>query len=125
MKLQSLMQLYPVMAQSPWLNQQQWIKTILELTDIKEAEFLVKSPEQMAQEMQQQLKSTIEGLKMRKQLEAESQMMIARGETQKDIATSIQDFQEETILNEQEFQHDKTLEAMKLNAQQKSSNKAS
>ena len=119
MKLQNLVQLYPLLSQSPWLNQQQWIKTILELTDIKEADFLVKTPEQMAQEMQQQLKSTIEGLKLRKQMEAESQMMIARGETQKDLTQSIQDFKEETILNEQEFQHDKALEKMKLDAASK------
>jgi hypothetical protein len=102
MKLQNLVQLYPLLSQSPWLNQQQWIKTILELTDIKEAEFIVKSPEQMAQEMQQQFKSTVEGMQMKQQLE-----------TQAEIAISTQDFQEETILNEQEFQHDKALEKIK------------
>lgn len=109
MKLQNLVQLYPMLSQSPWLNQQQWIKTILELTDIKEAEFIVKTPEQMAQEMQQQLKSTVEGIKIKKQIEAQSQV-------EAQTAISRQDFQEETILNEQEFQHDKVLEGMKLSA---------
>jgi len=104
-RVQSLLQLAPILQQSPWINQHQWLKTILELGDIREADYLLKTPEQFSQEMQQNQKMQMMAARMEKELE-----------TKQKLLESHKDFVEEQALNEQEFGHDLTIEALKLDA---------
>lgn len=71
---------------------------ILELGDIREADYLLKKPEQMQQEMQQQQQA---------QMIAETQKQEL--ETRGKLTTSEKDFVEEKALNEQKFGHDMAL----------------
>lgn len=102
---QQLIQMAQMWLQSPWINQYQLSKTIMELLDIREADMLLKTPQQFMKEMQEQQKAQM----MAKQQEVQT-------ETQGKLTTSKQDFQEETALSEQEFGHDLALEAIKLEA---------
>jgi hypothetical protein len=97
-RLQQLMQLSQLMLQNPWINQRQWWKTIFELGDIREADYLLKKPEQFQQEMQQQQQAQM-------MAEAAKQKM----ETQSKLVTSDKDFKEETALEEQKFGHEMAL----------------
>jgi hypothetical protein len=98
---QQMMQLANVMLQNPWINQHQWWKTIFELMDVREADYLLKSPQQFQQEMQQQMQS---------QMMAEQQKQ--QYETQGKLITSDKDFKEETQLADQKFGHDLALAAV-------------
>jgi hypothetical protein len=100
-RLQQLMQLAATMLQNPWINQHQWWKTIFELGDIREADYLLKKPEQFAQEMQQQQQA---------QMIAEQQKN--RFETEGKLVTSEKDFKEDTALADQKFGHDLALAAV-------------
>jgi hypothetical protein len=51
-RLQQLMNLAQIMLQNPWINQYQWWRTIFELGDIREADYLLKTPQQYQQEQQ-------------------------------------------------------------------------
>jgi hypothetical protein len=100
-RLQQMMQLASVMLQNPWINQHQWWKTIFELSDIREADYLLKSPQQFQQEMQQQMQA---------QMMAEAQKQ--KFETEGKLVTSEKDFKEDFALNEQKFGHDLALAAV-------------
>jgi hypothetical protein len=100
-RMQQLMQLAPIMLQNPWINQYQWWKTILELSDVREAKQLLKQPEQQMQEAQQQAQQQMMAEKSKQQFETEGK-----------IVTSKQDFGEDYALNEQEFKHDWALKAL-------------
>lgn len=107
---QQLLQLAQAWQQNPWINQFQMSKLTLELMDVREADLLLKSPQQFAQEMQQQQKAQM----MAKQGEVQT-------ETQGKLRISAQDFQEDIALNEQEFGHDMALEALSQEATSESS----
>jgi hypothetical protein len=100
-RLQQMMQLAATMLQNPWINQHQWWKTIFELGDIREADYLLKTPEQFMQEMQQQ-----------QQAQMMAQMAEQRSETEGKLITSDKDFKEDTALAEQKFGHDLALAAV-------------
>jgi hypothetical protein len=100
-RLQQMMQLASVMLQNPWINQHQWWKTIFELGDIREADYLLKKPEQFQQEMQQQQQAAMMAEVQRQKLETEGKLVI-----------SDKDFKEETILADQKFGHDLALKAV-------------
>jgi hypothetical protein len=101
-RAQQLVQMAPLMSQNPWINQYQWLKTLLELSDVREADFLLKDPRQFMQEMQQQQQA---------QMMAEQQK--GQIDTQGKLITSDKDFQEELVLNKQEHIYDMALEAIK------------
>ena len=101
-RMERLIQLAGMWKDNPWINQYQWNKTLMELGDIREAEYLLKSPQQMQQEQMQQAK-------MAMMAEQQKQMY----ETQGKIQTSQVDFKEDTALADQEFKHDMALEAIK------------
>lgn len=105
-RLQQIMQLAGLMLQNPWINQYQWWRTVFELGDIREAEYLLKKPQQFAQEMQQNQKAAMMAEQMKQRYETEGKLI-----------TSKQDFKEETQLNEQEFQHDVVLAAIESEMQ--------
>lgn len=100
-RMQQLMQLAPVMLQNPWINQYQWWRTLLELSDIREAKYLLKDPQQYMQEAQQAAQMELMSEKAKQQFETEGKLL-----------TSQQDFGEELTLNEQEFRHDMALKAL-------------
>ena len=100
-RLQHMMQLASVMLQNPWINQHQWWKTIFELGDIREADYLLKKPEQFQQEMQQQQQAA---------MIAEIQKQ--KYETEGKLITSDKDFKEDTALADQKFGHDLALKAV-------------
>jgi hypothetical protein len=101
-QMERLIQLAGIMKDNPHINQNQWIKVLMELGDVREADNLLKSPQQMQQEQMQQ---------------AKAQMMMEQQkksyETQGKLSVSKQDFQEDTALSEQGFEHDMALEAIK------------
>lgn len=101
-RMERLIQLAGMWKDNPWINQYQWNKTLMELGDIREADYLLKSPQQMQQEQMQ-------AVKMQMIAEQQKQMY----ETQGKIAVSDKDFKEAQVLSEQDFQHDMALEAIK------------
>jgi len=105
-RMDRLVQLAGMWKDNPWINQYQWNKVLMELGDIREAESLLKTPDQMQQEMQQQVKM---------QMMAEQQKK--NYETQGKLNVSKQDFKEDVALNTQEFGHDMALEAFKAEAE--------
>ena len=68
-RVQNLLQLSPIIQQNPWINQHLWLKTIFELADVREADYLLKTPEQFAQEMQQQAQMQMMAAKMQREME--------------------------------------------------------
>jgi len=104
-RLQQIMQLAPVLQQNPWINQQQWLKVLFELGDIREADQLLKDPRQFAQEQQQM-----------QQMQQMAEQAKIQQETQGKLITSEKDFNEETTLSAQQFKYDMALEAIKHEA---------
>lgn len=101
-RFEKFIQLAGIMKDNPWINQYQWNKVLMELGDVREAEYLLKQPQQMQQEQQQAAKM---------QMMAEQQKKMY--ETQGKLSVSKQDFQEDTALADQGHEHDMTLEAIK------------
>ena len=105
-KANTLMQLARMWTQSPWINQYQFKKVILELLDVKEADMILRNPQQIMKEAkeQQQQSMTLETQRI-------------QFETKQDLDKSRQDFQEQMALNEQQFGFDVALEAVKQEPQ--------
>ena len=97
-----LIQLAAMWKDNPWINQYQWNKVLMDLLDVREAEYLLKDEKQMQQEQQQMAKM---------QMIAEQQKQAY--ETQGKLKVSQQDFQEDTALASQEHEYDMALEALK------------
>jgi hypothetical protein len=106
MRVQNLLQMTPLMQQNPWINQHQWLKTILELSDVRESEYLLKTPEQFAQEQQQQMQMQAAAAQAQKQMEVQGK-----------LTEGAQEYQSDSALSAQEFQQDLVLEALKLDAE--------
>lgn len=111
-RVQNLLQLAPMVQQNPWINQHQWMKTIFELADIREADYLLKTPQQFSQEMQQQQKQQQDMMKMQVMVEK----MKKQDEVKGNLVESQKDFIEDTALNEQSFRHDLVLKAIENDA---------
>jgi hypothetical protein len=54
-RVQNLMQLSTVWQQSPWLQQNEWMKAIMELMDMPDTDRFLKSPQQLQQEQKAQI----------------------------------------------------------------------
>jgi hypothetical protein len=78
----------------------------MELGDIREAQYLLKTPQQFKQEMMSN-----------QQAQMMAEQMKQRYETEGKLITSEKDFKEETALNEQKFQHDMALVAIESELQ--------
>jgi len=100
-RAQQLTQMAPLMQQNPWINQYQWTKTLLELADVREADQLMKQPQQFQQEMQQKQKAAMMAQQLEEKLEGD-----------KKIRVSDKDFKEQLVLNEQVHGHDLALAAL-------------
>ena len=55
-----LIQLAGMWKDNPWINQYQWNKTLLELTDVREADYLLKQPQDFAKEQQQAVQAQMQ-----------------------------------------------------------------
>jgi len=100
-RAQQLTQMAPLMQQNPWINQYQWTKTLLELADVREADQLMKQPQQFQQEMQQQQQAAMKEKQLDEKLEGD-----------KKIRVSDKDFQEALIENEQLHGHNLAMAAV-------------
>jgi len=101
-RMERLIQLAGMWKDNPWINQYQWNKTLMELGDIREAEYLLKSPKQFQQEQQQMV-----------QMQMMAEQAKKAYETQGKLKVSQQDFQEAQVLNAQQGEIDMALEAVK------------
>jgi hypothetical protein len=101
-RMQNILQLAPILQQNPMINQYAWLKTLFELGDVREADYLIKSPQQFQQEMEQQQKAAMMAEQQKHQFETHGKLV-----------TSDKDFQEELVLNKQEHIYDMALEAIK------------
>jgi Lhr-like helicase len=106
-RAQQLIQMAQQWQQNPWINQYQYTKLMMELLDIREADTLLKSPEQFQQEMMQQMQGQMRAKEMEANLET-------RGK----IIEKVTKFKQDTARSEQDFKHDLILEAIKLDAEQ-------
>lgn len=111
-RAQQLVQMAQMWGQHPWINQYQMLKTIMELMDVREADMLLKNPQQMMQEMAQQQKTQMMEQQMEQQGKQTLEQLKARGK----VALSQKDFTEDTALADQEFQHNVILEGIKQEA---------
>jgi len=111
-RAQQLVQMAQMWQQNPWVNQYQMLKTIMELMDIREVDLLLKAPQQMMQEIQQQQKAQM----MAEQAEQQGKQRLEQLKTQGKLAISQQDFKEDSALAHQEFGYDMALEAIKQEA---------
>jgi hypothetical protein len=100
-RAQQLVQMAGLWAQSPWVNQYQFNKVIMELLDIREADYLLKTPEQYAAEVQQNTQMALMAENAKKQMD-----------TQSKLAVSQKDFTEEQQLSAQQFKYDLVLNAI-------------
>lgn len=105
-RAQQLIQMAQLWTQSPWVNQYQFNKVLMELLDIREADYLLKRPEQLQQEMQQQVQQQMMAAQMQKRMDVEGT-----------LAETGAKGQVESKLSEQEFRQDVILEAIKQDAE--------
>ena len=101
-RMERLIQLAGMWKDNPWINQYQWNKTLMELGDIREAEYLLKSPQEMQKEQ-------VQAAKMQMMAEQQKQQY----ETQGKLQISHKDFQEAGVLAAQDHKYDMALEAIK------------
>jgi len=104
-RAQQLVQMAQMWQQSPWINQYQMLKTMMELLDIREADLLLKSPQQFMQEIQQQQKAQM--------LAQQMPLYLQQEKTKGKLLEGQQEYQKERALKEQEFGYDMALEAIK------------
>jgi len=81
-RAQQLVQMAGLWGQNPWINQYQWNKTLMELLDIREADYLLKSPEQFQQEMSQQVKTEMMSEQMKTRWQAEGKIAKSQVDSQ-------------------------------------------
>jgi len=104
-RFQQLISLAQIMLQNPFINQHQWWRTIFELGDIREADYLLKTEQQMAQEQKTQKQAQM----MQMQSLLQAQKMKTQDETRGKMMQSDQDFKEELVVNEQQYRFDRAL----------------
>lgn len=88
-RAQQLLQLAQLWAESPWLQQYEWHKAIMQLMDIRNTDKYLKSPEQLQQEMQQQAQQAAQmelmGAAMQDQMKGNEQQR----EMQRDVVKGL------------------------------------
>ena len=104
-RAQQLIQMAQLWMQSPWINQYQMNKTLMELLDIREADYLLKTPQMMQQEQMQAMQSQMIAAQQQARMEAEGKVVEIGAQTKGD-----------SVLSEQEFRQDLILESIKQEA---------
>jgi hypothetical protein len=97
-RAQQLIQMAQMWMQSPWINQYQMNKTVMELLDIKEADQLMKTPQQMQQEQMQAVQQQMMAMQQQQRGEVEKKMTEIGGKAKADSQLSEQEFRQELIL---------------------------
>ena len=134
-RAQQLVQLAGAWQKNPWINWYQMSKVIMELLDIREADQVLKQPQQFMQEMQmkqkqammaEQAKTGIETQgkiaieNARKQASMKEKMAVnvakAKTDTESKSILSQQDFTEAMNLRDQDFIYDMALQAVQNDA---------
>jgi hypothetical protein len=77
-RAQQLVQMAGMWQENPWVNQYQFTKLMMELLDIREADYLLKQPQQFAQEMQQQVQQQMMMKQQEEQFDAEGKIAKSR-----------------------------------------------
>lgn len=85
-RAQQLIQMAQLWAQSPWINQFQFNKVLMELLDIREAELLIKSPQQFQQEIQSQQQAAMMAEVMKQRYETEGKLALSSADTKGALA---------------------------------------
>jgi len=111
-RAQNLVQLAQLWHNNPWINQYQWNKVLGELNDIREADRLLKTPQQFQQEMHQQQQAAMQA----EEAERQGKRQLEQTKTQGKLQISGQDFQEDQELASQQFGYDMVLEGIKEEA---------
>jgi hypothetical protein len=98
-RAQQLVQMAGMWAQSPWVNQYQFNKVIMELLDIREADYLLKTPEQFSKEMQQQAQQALMAENAKKQIETQGKLTLSQKDFTEEQQLSAQQFKQDLVLN--------------------------
>jgi len=101
-RAQQLIQMAQMWMKSPWINQYQMNKTLMELLDIREADYLLKTPQQMAQEQQQAMQQQMAAAQMQAKLEAQTKIVDTGAKGQVESKLSEQEFRQDLILKAME-----------------------
>ena len=112
-RAQQLTQLASLWINNPWINQGQYIKLIHELHDVRETDSLIKSPQQFAQEMQQQANAQMQAEQMKQQLETQGKLRKSAQDIQGKLASGAQDIGGKMMLEDRDHVHNMELEALK------------
>jgi len=112
-RAQNLVQLAQLWHNNPWINQYQWNKVLGELNDIREADRLLKTPQQFQKEINQQQRAAM----MAEEEERKGKRQLEQTKTQGKLQISDQDFQEDQELANQQFGYDMVLEGIKQEAE--------
>jgi hypothetical protein len=110
-RAQQLIQMAQLWAQSPWVNQYQFNKVLMELLDIREADYLLKRPEQLQQEMQQQVQQQMIAAQAQKRMDTEGKLVEAKTKGAIESKISDQEFRQDVIL--EAIKHDAELQQIK------------
>jgi hypothetical protein len=113
-RAQQLVQMAGLWAENPWINQYQWNKTLMELLDVRETDYLLKTPQQFQQEMESQAQMQMMAEQMKKRWDAEGK-----------IAKSVTDAKGRMALQEQKSQTDLAIAAIQAETMQDRASKAS
>jgi len=92
-RAQQLVQMAGMWAENPWINQYQYTKLMMELLDIREAEYLLKNPQQFAQEQQQAQQAQMMAQQMEANLETQGKIAKSQVDSQGRLAQGQQDNQ--------------------------------
>jgi len=114
-----LVQLAGMWKDNPWINQYQWNKTLLELNDVREADYLLKQPQQFQQEMQQQVQSEMMRKQKEEQFDAEGKIAKSKVDSQGRLAVT--KLKGEYDLLEAAMGHDAQIQAAKAKPNAESS----
>jgi hypothetical protein len=113
-----LVQLAGMWKDNPWINQFQWNKTLLELLDIREADYLLKQPEQFQQEMQQQAQQQMQAKQFEEQLETQGDVQKSQVDSQGRIQKSLVDNKGKLQVTDRKGQYDLAVAAIQADAQE-------
>jgi len=111
-RAQQLVQMAGMWAQSPWVNQYQFNKVIMELLDIREADYLLKTPEQYAAEVKQQTQMALMAEQAKKNFETTGKLKVGQQEYMTESALSEQEFKQELVLTALDNEATKDIKSM-------------
>lgn len=90
---QQLVQMAGMWAENPWINQYQYTKLMMELMDIREAEYLLKNPQQFAQEQAEAQKAAMMAEQQTAQFETQGKIAKSQVDSQGRLTQGQQDNQ--------------------------------